>query len=207
MVYEPLLSSRAFHEVKIMEFKDKNLMIKQYVRLGKFKAALDLINEEIAAAPATAWFWAIKGWIHFEKKEYKAATIPFTEALRLDPTASTTYFFLARCKEETGDLKGAIADYKASIKLKPKADAMVNMGLIYEELGNYDAASRMCNRAIKTDCTYKKAFIVLGLIERSVKKRDSAKRGGGLRKGMVSPIRGSGQTQKVPLRHRRIGVP
>jgi len=121
------------------------------VAQGRFSDALEVLDTAIAEAPECAKLWANKGWCLFSMGEYDLAAVQFTEALRLKPNASTTYFFRAQCREKIGDLDGALQDYSASIAIKPQSDAFMMIGMIHRYNGNLVAARQAFSNAIRLD--------------------------------------------------------
>lgn len=114
---------------------DDSTDIEQLVERGRHHEALALVAARISKAPERAKFWADQGWILFKMQNYNAAKESFSEALKIHPTASSTLFFRAQCKEKAGDFEGALQDYRASFAIKPRADVLLNIGLILKYSG------------------------------------------------------------------------
>ena len=72
---------------------------------------------------------------------------------------AVAYFNRANALDDNGDHDGAIADYTASIKLKPdNADTYFNRGFSYEAKKDYDNAIADYARVIALDPNYAKAY-------------------------------------------------
>ena len=135
--------------------------VETLVESGRFHDALALVDAAIEKSPEQARLWADKGWILFKMGDYTAATESFTEALERHPRAATTLFFRAQCKEKTGNLQGALDDYRASIAIKPRADALLNIGLILKYTGDRIAARVAFCDALELEPTSELALALL----------------------------------------------
>jgi len=131
--------------------QEKNIQL--FVRDGNFLKAQRLANDLIKLAPENPKNWATKGWVMYEKKDFKAAIKAFENAIHLKPNAPTTLYFLALSREQIGDLAGAVEAYSLSHKLKPKADTLIGIGLIKKYKGETNAANELFREALKLDPT------------------------------------------------------
>lgn len=125
--------------------------VQRLVKSGEFVKALELADSPAGGSRSDAHRLATKGWILYEMKDYVGAVGVFEESLRLKPEAPTTLFFLARAREHTGDLSGALEAYQLSFGLKPRADVLINVGLILKFQGNLDGSRKAFLEAIRLD--------------------------------------------------------
>jgi tetratricopeptide (TPR) repeat protein len=91
------------------------------------------------------------GRCHYEMSDYSEAVNWFGKALDIRPDAPSTLFMRARCFEELGDLDRALADYRRSADLSPRADALINIALIYKYRKELRLASDALSRALELD--------------------------------------------------------
>ncbi len=83
--------------------------------------------------------------------DYKAALSDFTSAIALNPKDTASYNWRAHTKEELHDIRGALDDYSASIKIAPGLKAYLNRASIENRLHlMYDAIAD-CNKAMSMD--------------------------------------------------------
>lgn len=88
-------------------------------------------------------------------QQKKKALLQLDKALELDPQNPFRYSSRAYVRDANGDLKGAIDDYKACIKLDPEdAIAHNNLGLLYEKQGRKEAAKHHIKQADKLSEAY-----------------------------------------------------
>lgn len=67
----------------------------------------------------TAMLYEYRGLIYLERKDYRAAILDYTEAIRLQPQLVTAHNNRAFAKVQLGDLDGAAEDYGSAIALDP----------------------------------------------------------------------------------------
>ncbi|BAZ11325.1 TPR repeat-containing protein [Calothrix sp. NIES-4071] len=81
------------------------------------------------------------GLAKFHLKDYNAATINFTLAIRLNPQSERAYFNRGCTCGKSGDNLGAVNDFNNTVKLNPNyAQAYANRGIAYHNLGYEQAA-------------------------------------------------------------------
>lgn len=80
-----------------------------------------------------------------------------------DDALAVAYFNRANALDDKGDHDAAIADYTASIKLKPDyVDTYLNRGLAYQDKKDYKKAIADFNRAIALKPDFARAFYARG---------------------------------------------
>jgi Flp pilus assembly protein TadD len=115
---------------------------------GKFQEALKLFNQLIEQSPKDPDLWSYKGTALLNLKKNSEALSAFNLAVKLDPDYSYRYASRAFAKDASGDLEGAISDYKQAIVLDPEdAIAHNNLGLLLEKQGNQSAAKKHFSNA------------------------------------------------------------
>jgi tetratricopeptide (TPR) repeat protein len=94
---------------------------------------------------------------------YEEAIEKFKEVLKLEPELVQAREWLAFCYMQIGENSLAITQYEKIVKISPTVDNLVNLGLAYYEVGNYDDAVNTLNKAVKKDPGHFNALNNLGL--------------------------------------------
>jgi len=97
------------------------------------------------------------------KKDYEAAILRYTVAIRLKPDFPDAYNNRGIVYRKTGDYQAAILNYDAAIRLKPNyAAAYNNRGYAKRKLGRFEEAIADYDRAIKLKPGYAAAYFNRG---------------------------------------------
>jgi Flp pilus assembly protein TadD len=84
-----------------------------------------------------------RGLAYMELQDYVAASIDFSEAIRLEPSNAQHYFKRGVALAKRGLADRAVSSYNEAIRLDPKyAEAYYNRGVAYSQLGKSAEASR-----------------------------------------------------------------
>lgn len=120
--------------------------------------ALALVT--LLALPATGWADAISDCNGAEPaKVIQGCTQIIDEGKASKEALAIALFNRGNAYDDSGDHDGAIADYTASIKLKPdNADSYYNRGIAYEGKQDYDSAIADYSALIKLMPDYAKAY-------------------------------------------------
>jgi tetratricopeptide (TPR) repeat protein len=125
----------------------------------KYDDAISLYDKLIHSGHKEARIFALRGYSKFKAKYYKRSINDFNKAIAIKDNVPTTYFYRARSKEEIGDLNGALEDYQKSAELDyDKSDVHINMGMIYEYLGDLGKAENEFRIVLRLDSTNKIAI-------------------------------------------------
>jgi len=82
-----------------------------------------------------------RGSAYYRLGDYAHAMSDYTEAIRLDPSASSSRYNRALVDEQLGDRPHAVIDYGDAIRLQAdNADAYLNRGMIFLDTGKFDQA-------------------------------------------------------------------
>jgi len=93
----------------------------------------------------------------------------------LAATDDRALFEKARALEQTGDLAGAEAAYRALLKLNPgSAEALGNLGVVLAGQAKYDAAVEVYRRALRLRPALAALHLNLGLAYYKAEKREPA---------------------------------
>ena len=140
--------------------------------LGQIDAAIADYDAAIKLKPAFPMAFNNRGVMHRLKNEYDAALKDFDQALRLDPRHAGAYNNRCTLRAIMGQLKEAVADCDESLKLRASADALASRGLANLKLGQFDAALRDYDAALKLTPNMPEALFGRGVAKR--KKGDTA---------------------------------
>lgn len=105
----------------------------------------------------------LKGWILEEDLEIDRAIEEYANAYESDPFLADNCFHLARLLELKGGDEAALEIYESTIeRLPPNPSMLNNLGLLYEDIGEF-SSSEACFRAIlKGEPTNARAELFLG---------------------------------------------
>ena len=94
--------------------------------------------------------WAMLGRAHLTSDTPALALSAFNEALRIAPEQSENRALRASLLRKIGDLEGALADYKAALRLSPDNPSIrYALGLVYLQLGRIAEAEVTMSEAAK----------------------------------------------------------
>ena len=144
-----MLTEETTNIQKADEFSEKGA---ELYNKGKIEKALECFTQAIKLNPKEAINWAIRGGIHFVKKDYENSLRDYNEAIMLDP--SDANYYRGRGMAYSSDLaeyEKSIKDLNLSIKLDPSVAASYYFrGYAYKMLGdtmheieNYSEAVRI----------------------------------------------------------------
>jgi tetratricopeptide (TPR) repeat protein len=89
-----------------------------YVHLNRLPDALTAFTAAIHLDPNAALAYKNRALVEYSEKNLSAARDDFAQAARLAPDAQS-YYSLARILESQGDVKDAVANYDAALRLSP----------------------------------------------------------------------------------------
>lgn len=142
---------------------------------GRWQDAAVLYDSIIAAQPAHADAWHMRGLLDTQTGQHAQAVKLISQAIALDATKSA-YFnnrglaFLAQ-----QSLTEALADFQQAIALEPRlAQAHCNLGNVLQELLRFEAALLCFDRAIDLQPDYADAYFNRGNLWVIFKRPDKA---------------------------------
>ena len=111
------------------------------LRAGQPRAALPLLESQLASHPDDAQLWYLTGACRFELRDLQGALAAFDRALALSPDNATILHGSALALEDLGKLEQALERYAQAIAASPQhADAHHNRGLLLAKLGRLEDA-------------------------------------------------------------------
>jgi tetratricopeptide (TPR) repeat protein len=107
----------------------------------QLSACNQLVNKGDKAGVELSDLLNARGSAHYRLGDYAHAMTDYTEAIRLDPSASSSRYNRALVDEQLGDKPRAVIDYGDAIRLQSdNADAYLNRGNIFLDTGKFDQA-------------------------------------------------------------------
>jgi len=111
------------------------------MRQGKFREALQPLNQAIEADNQNVQAFNTRGVAYFEAKEYANAQLDYEQAIRLKPDFYQPYYNRAKLKVAQGNATDALKDYADAIRLAPDtADIYLDRGQLFAQMGNLPSA-------------------------------------------------------------------
>lgn len=108
-------------------------------KLSNYEAAQACYHRLISDFPDNPDYFSARGVLHFNNGQPAEALKDLNEAARLEPDHGYRYSSRAFVKEKSGDLEGAVEDYKIAISIDPEdVVSKNNLELAEEKLG-YEA--------------------------------------------------------------------
>jgi tetratricopeptide (TPR) repeat protein len=155
----------------------------------KFDEAIAKYNEALKALPNSDGVYYSLATALFEKQDWDGAIKALENAVRLKPTEAQYKTVLKQAQQAKGqiaatplltsaiekqtklnDLKGAIADYEAALKLWDDAATHMNCGTAYQADNNFQGALLHYDRALQLDPKLFEVLYYRGLIYENLKK-------------------------------------
>lgn len=102
--------------------------------------------------PSTLKLRLAQGTAAWESEDFKAAQAVFTQLLAERPDFPDLHNKLGLCRAMLGDLDGALSAFDRAIELAPTyAEALVNRGIVLNDLGRHDEAREAFETAAHLD--------------------------------------------------------
>ncbi|MDQ8201086.1 tetratricopeptide repeat protein [Pelagicoccus enzymogenes] len=120
-----------------------------------FDAALERINQTIAASPDTSVLYTIRAQIQQSKGDIPAAKASFEKSIELDGNNRTARTLYARLLRSEGDNDGALKQSQAILESNPNdIGAMTTIASIYETSDRYEEAVKLYEKMLTVNANY-----------------------------------------------------
>ena len=137
--------------------------------------AIRACSRLISDIPGSAALHKRRGFAYFRNGEIDRAIEDYSEALRLDPRATETYYSRGRALLDKNAYAHAIQDFSQAITRNPK-HSLARNGRAWAlfKLGNLTAALEEADQAIAADSKYAPAYDTRAHIYEALGKREQA---------------------------------
>lgn len=139
------------------------------IRAGEIEAAEKLIaRHERGGADRACWYYA-SGLLREARGQREEALEAWKKALKLSPEHVEAQFRAARLYDMLGDDRRAIELYE-KIALQPRCavNALINLAVLYEDLGRYEQAEQCLRRVLATYPNHTRARLFLKDVQSSL---------------------------------------
>ena len=124
-----LLSILILYSLFIVSCNSSDKYVEQgrvYLKEGKFREAVQVLNQAIEADDANSEAFNSRGVAYFELKEYANAALDYDQAIKLKPDFYRPYYNRGLLKVAQNDLTGALKDYSDAIRLTPDTSRTIS---------------------------------------------------------------------------------
>ncbi len=128
-----------------------------------FAAAKARLQDMVRAEPDSFDAHFMLGFIHSRRQDYGAAATALSRAVEIRPGAQVALFNLGYCRQQLGDLAGALEYYRAALRASGGSygDASVLAGQCYHRLGDAAVACALLETALADHPNDARLFYVL----------------------------------------------
>ncbi|MCH8903162.1 MAG: tetratricopeptide repeat protein [Bacteroidetes bacterium] len=133
--------------------------VQTWNRTMVWKDSNTLWTNAIENYPSAALPFNGRGKAYYDKKNFNAALLDLTEAIKINPTYPEALNNRGLVFYETNYFEDALSDFDLAIQVKPYfAEAINNRGIIHNSMGNTNLSLIDFTRAIKLDENYVSAY-------------------------------------------------
>lgn len=133
-------------------------------------------RDEAELRQSKAAIFVARAQMHYDNERYDRAVAEFTEAIKVDPKDSTTFYKRGLAYVAREDTEKAVADYTEAVKLSPEfTAAYFHRGVAFRLMGNFPRAVDDFTSVIELDPTYALAFRNRGLAQAAMGEQTLAK--------------------------------
>ena len=122
---------------------------------GRFAEAIEAYTHSLTLQPDLTDAWLFRAWTQIRTEDYEGAIESYTQAITLLPKdhhdLSSAYSNRALARMRIGDLKGALPDLDAALKLESTPLGHSNRGLVRRDTGDLVGALEDFARALDLD--------------------------------------------------------
>ena len=144
---EKIYQQKIAHIKKIKPAYDEYAEAQKALKDSNSQRAMNLIDKAIKTEPEEGLFYALKGDIYYNKKQYKDAEKLFTTAINNNSGFFLFYLERGLTYEKMNQNSKAKRDLAKSITLLPTAPAYHSLGSIAEKENNLNAAKEYYKKA------------------------------------------------------------
>src|SRR5205085_2415469 len=102
--------------------------------------AMDRVQKHIDSDPKLALPWAIRAKIYLAQADFSRAETDLLKAIEFDPKLESAYLLLAQLYVVLNRQQEALDKLTAFVQNNNSVPALMQLGMIHEQLKNFDAA-------------------------------------------------------------------
>jgi len=138
-------------------------------QFGQSKAAIDLFEQAIMAAPDNASFYLDCGEAYRANGDYQSALARYEHALALAPDLASAHYNVGLALHELGRTEEAVLRYERALATQPDlAEALNNLGVANHELAGPREAIDFYERALAINIYHAEAHSNIGIALKAV---------------------------------------
>jgi tetratricopeptide (TPR) repeat protein len=143
----------------------------------KYKDPVVYFNMAVEGNPGSAVALYCRGTVLFyENKDYRSAIYDFDRVLDLSPGYAQAYLNRGFCKEQTGDIEGAINDYKSAFKADSTTyEPLAALAFLYTSQGADSLALPLYSYAITVNPEFAVGYFQRALIKMRLQDLNGAR--------------------------------
>jgi Tfp pilus assembly protein PilF len=143
-------------------------------RTGNYPAAVRAYERGLAVEPDNVELLNSLGFALFQQGKSQEAIVALEKAVAVDPKHWKSHNNLALAAIDVGELETAEAHYRESLAIQPQAEIYNDLGVVLDNQGLPDEATRAYRKAIAMDPKFASAHYNLGSsLARSGQSRDA----------------------------------
>jgi predicted O-linked N-acetylglucosamine transferase (SPINDLY family) len=137
-----------------------------YLDRANYAAAEGYLERALHARPDYVQAWLNLANCKLAQFQFAVAESLARRALNLDPESADGWYLLGYLFERQGKLRDANAAYHRALELRPHPRTAYNLGLVFDQLGDWQQAARMFEQALALDPTQQEALAQLVFVKR-----------------------------------------
>ena len=118
---------------------------------SRYADALERTRKQIDKNPKAPQPWLLQAKIHLNQKETAQAEAELGKVIELDPKLPLAYLTLARIYADQNQQKKALDKLDALIHLTNDVKALLDIGILHEQLKEYDQACQAYEKVLDAD--------------------------------------------------------
>jgi len=141
---------------------------------GNFEEARRVFEEILVSVPDSFEANLGIGMVHGIEGDVSAAIHFFEKAGDIQPASAEVFYNLGLALSQLGKVEQAVAAYRRSLKNSPSYEAWLNLGNLYDDSGDLDAAAGSYSKAIDLNPNHALAHVNLGNVQAKSGNREHA---------------------------------
>jgi len=120
-------------------------------QLGDYMGSAQCFERSLRVDPSSAKTWFDLANASVALHQWNAAESHARRGIGLAPRSADGWYLLGYLYERQGRLADAIAPYRTSMELAPRAHTAHNLALVFDQLGDWQSAAQMMEQALQLE--------------------------------------------------------